>query len=232
MVQFNLLPDVKLQYLKTQRTKRMVILAALAAIALSIFITVLLFLIVNVFQKQHIDNLNTDIQEKTKQLNEVPDLDRVLTVQNQLNSLTTLHEQKPSVSRLTTYLVQLTPKDAKIGEVNLDLDANTLSIDGTANNLETINRFVDILKFTDYKVDSDQQKAFSEVVLKSFGVASGGSVSNGETSYAVEFKFNPVIFDNTKKVEIIVPNIISTRSVTEAPTDLFELKVNPDGATN
>jgi Tfp pilus assembly protein PilN len=232
MVQFNLLPDVKLEYMKTQRTKRMVMLAAFSAIALSVFIVVLLFLIVNVFQKQHIGNLNADIQTKTKELKDVPDLDKVLTVQNQLNSLTALHEQKPFASRLTTYLVQITPKDAKIGEVNVDFATNTMAIDGTANNLETVNRFVDILKFTEYKVESEQDKAFSEVVLKSFGVSSGSRSAAGTTSYSVEFKFNPIIFDNTKNVELIVPNIISTRSVTEAPTDLFEAKVNPDEAVN
>lgn len=220
MVQFNLLPDVKLEHVKAQRTKRTVMLAAFSVTALSLFVFILLFLIVNVFQKQHIGNLNHDIENKTKELSSVQDLDKVLTVQNQLNALTGLHEKKPATSRLYNYLIQLTPGDAKISTVNLDFEDNTITITGSAGQLESINRFVDILKFTNYKEGENTKNAFSEVVLSSFGV--GKSTSGGRTSYSLKFKFDPVIFDNTKSVELIVPNIISTRSITEKPSDLFE----------
>lgn len=223
MVQFNLLPDVKLEYIKTQRTKRTVLLGVISITALVVFIFVLLFLIVNVFQKQHLANLNKNIEVKTKELKEVPDLEKVLTVQNQLKALPKLHQDKPATSRLTDYLVQLTPSDAKITDVSVDFSSQSITINGTAGNIETVNRFADILKFTDYKeVDSaESNKAFSEVVLSNFGVQ---STSGGRTSYGLQFKFNPIIFDNTKNIQLAVPSIISTRSVTEKPTDLFEKK--------
>ncbi len=223
MVQFNLLPDVKLEYLKAQKTKRTVLLGVISVTALMVFIFVLLFLIVNVFQKQHLTNLNENIETKTKELKAVPDLDKVLTVQNQLKVLPKLHEDKPATSRLAGYLVQLTPSDAKITDVTIDFSASTIDLNGTAGNLETINRFADILKFTSYKVVNEEEsdKAFSEVVLKDFGVQ---SADGGRPSYGIQFKFNPIIFNNTKNVQLAVPNIISTRSITEKPTDLFEKK--------
>lgn len=223
MVQFNLLPDVKLEHVKSERTKRIVVTGALTLTVLAVFIFVLLFLIVNVFQKNHLSNLNDDIKTKTAELEAIPDLDKVLTVQNQLNSLTTLHEQKPATSRIYNYLIQLTPKDAKVSAVELDADTQTMTISGSAGKLETINRFADILKFTDYVEGSNKDKAFSEVVLSSFGVQ-GESSSGDRTSYSITFKYKPIIFDNTKSVELAVPAIISTRSVTERPTDLFEAK--------
>jgi Tfp pilus assembly protein PilN len=223
MVQFNLLPDVKLEHVKSERTKRIVVTGALTLTALAVFIFVLLFLIVNVFQKNHLSNLNSDIKTKTAELQAIPDLDKVLTVQNQLNALTALHEKKPATSRIYNYLIQLTPKDAKVSSVELDVDAQTMTISGSAGNLETINRFADILKFTDYIEGNSKEKAFSEVVLSNFGVGSDGR-SDNRTSYEISFKYNTVIFDNTKKVELAVPSIISTRSVTEKPTDLFEAK--------
>ena len=64
MVQFNLLPDVKLEYLKTQKTKRTVLLGVISVTALAVFIFILLFLIVNVFQKQHLANLDKNIETK------------------------------------------------------------------------------------------------------------------------------------------------------------------------
>ncbi len=223
MVQFNLLPDVKLEYIKAQRTKRLVMLAAFTATGLAVFVLVLLFLVVNVFQKQHLSNLNNDIKAKTEQLKSVEDLEKVLTIQNQLKSLTPLHESKPATSRLNDYLVQLTPNDAKISEVEIDFSQSSMTISGSAGALETINRFADILKFTDYKAGETSDKAFSEVVLESYGSA-GGRADNGRSPYSFTFKFDPVIFDNTKTVQLVVPNIISTRSVIETPTDLFEPK--------
>jgi hypothetical protein len=214
MVQFNLLPDVKLEHVKSERTKRIVVTGALTLTALAVFIFMLLFLIVNVFQKNHLSNLDDDIKTKTAELQAIPDLDRVLTVQNQLNSLTTLHEQKPA-----------TPKDAKVASVELDTDAQTMTISGSAGKLETINRFADILKFTDYTEGENKDKAFSEVVLSDFGVGST-SRDDDRTSYSITFKYKPVIFDNTKNVKLAVPAIISTRSVTERPTDLFEAQTN------
>lgn len=223
MVQFNLLPDVKLEYLKAQKTKRTVLLGVISVTALMVFIFVLLFLIVNVFQKQHLANLNENIEVKTKELKSVPDLDKVLTIQNQLTALPKLHEDKPATSRLANYLVLLTPSDAKITDVTIDFSDSTIDLNGTAGNLETINRFADILKFTSYKIvnEDESDKAFSEVVLKDFGVQ---SVDGGRPSYGIQFKFNPIIFNNTKNVQLAVPNIISTRSITEKPTDLFEKK--------
>ncbi len=222
MVQFNLLPDVKINYIKTQRTKRMVMLTSITVTGLAIFILILLVLIVYVFQAKHLRDLNGDIQASITDLKNVPDLDKVLTIQNQLGDLTKLHADKPATSRIYSYLIQLTPRDAKIAAVKVDFDATTISIEGTANNLETVNRYADVLKFTTYKSGDESDKAFSEVVLNNFGVAQGAVTSKGAAAYSLQFKYNPIIFDNTKEVSLVVPNIISTRSVTERPTDLFE----------
>lgn len=220
MVQFNLLPDVKVDYVKAQRSKRLVMLAAFTATGLAIFVSVLLFLIVNVFQKQHLSHLDNDIKQKTSELKAVPDLDKVLTVQNQLNSLTGLHEDKPAFSRLYDYLIRLTPTTAKISDVSIDVEAEKMSLSGTADNLQSINQFADTIKFSTYSVDGESQNAFKEVVLSSFAITEGSSA--GRTSYSLDFKYEPDLFNNTLNVELVVPNIVSTRSVTETPTDLFE----------
>lgn len=221
MVQFNLLPDVKVDYMKSEKTKRLIMMSAFTLTGLAIFLVVLVFLIVNVFQKNHLANLNADIEDKTAELRAVPDLDKVLTVQNQLSALSALHEQKPATSRLAGYLTKITPKEAQISEVTLDYQAETMSISGSANSLQAINKFADVIKFADYKDGETKEKAFSEVVLSNFGVSKTNA--DGRNTYTLQFKFDPIIFDNTKKVELIIPNIISTRSITESP-DLFEAK--------
>lgn len=221
MIQFNLLPDVKLEFIKAQRTKHMVFLVATAVTALAIFIFALLFFTVNIVQKKHISNLDKDIQQDTAQLQSVQDLEKVLTVQNQLKALPELHSKKPEASRLYSYLIQLTPSDASISSVVVDFTANTITLSGSADKIETINKFVDTLKFTEYQT-TETFKPFSNVVLTNFSVASKDSAGDKNSAYDITLAFNPVIFDSSIDGTMQVPKIVSTRSITEKPTDLFE----------
>lgn len=217
MIQFNLLPDVKLEYIKTRRTKRTVLFVAglTAASALTLF--VLLFLVVGVIQKKYMNDLTKDIKTSSAKLQSIPDLDKILTIQNQLNSLPGLHEKKEISSRVFKYLQQVTPAQATIADFKIDLEAETISITGNADTINTINKFADTLKFTDYKsTDKDPARAFSGVVLTSFGR------DDKSASYQIDMKYSPDIFDGLQDVSLIVPSIITTRSETEKPSALFQ----------
>lgn len=218
MIQFNLLPDIKLEYIKTRRSKRMVLLISTAVAGLCLVIFVGMFIFVNVLQRKHLSDLNKDIKANISTLQKTPDLGKILTVQNQLKSLTGLHQQKPAALRALDYLGQLTPAKATISDVKVDFTAKTISLTGDADALSTVNQFVDTLKFTTYTSDANSQatKAFSNVVLTSF--------SKGEKSstYQIDFSFDSAIFDNTQKVQLTVPKIISTRSEVDKPADLFQ----------
>ena len=52
MIQFNLLPDVKQEYLKAKRTKQLVVLVSIIASATALTVLLLLFISVNVVQKK------------------------------------------------------------------------------------------------------------------------------------------------------------------------------------
>ena len=224
MIQFNLLPDVKLEYRRTTRTKRSVMMIAVLVSGVSLGLMVLLFLVVNGVQRTHLSNLNDDIASLSKELEDTPDLDKVLTVQNQLNRLTELHDKKPVASRLSNYLTQVTPVDVTIAELNIDFANSTMTVKGAAPSLKQINAFADTLKFTDYNSgeDSDQAKAFSNVVLKNFGRDAKGA------SYELELTFDPVIFSSAKDVKLSVPNTTTTRSVVEKPGPLFQPLSDPE----
>ncbi len=218
MIQFNLLPDVKQEFIKAKRTKRNTILIAGAVTATALSILIILLLAVNLVQKKHLRDLNGDIKKYSTQLQNTPDLNKILTVQNQLNSLPALHDQKPVVSRLPDYLAKITPAKASVTTLSIDFSANTISITGEADNLSTVNKYADTMKFTTFTTDSDEKAkpAFSEVVLSSF--------NRGEKniSYTLTLKFDPAIFDIKNAITLTVPKIITTRSETEKPSDLFQ----------
>lgn len=218
MIQFNLLPDVKLEHIKAKRIKRFVILLSTGASGTLLAITILLFLVVNVFQQKHLSDLNNDIKKYSAELKGTPDINKVLTVQNQLNNLPTLHDSKPVATRIFGYLSQVTPDQLSVASVDLNFETQVVNIKGGADALSTINKFVDTLKFTDYTIENESvtAKAFKEVVLTNFGKDDAGA------TYTVDFKFDPLIFDSSKVIKLVVPKIVTTRSETEKPTDLFQ----------
>jgi hypothetical protein len=209
----------------------------LSAIVSGFFLVVFigLFIYVRFSQTHYISALTNDISKTTDDLKAKEDLDKILTVQNQLNSLPGLHDKKVISSRLLDYLGQVTPTKATISNVDLDLQQNTLAIKGNADTLGTVNKFADTLKFTDFQTGGDNPasgKAFNNVVLKSFSVNSTGSHSaQGDINYELQLSFDPMIFANIKNldsetsqneaVKLKIPNIITTRSETQKPGSLF-----------
>lgn len=223
MIQFNLLPDVKLEFIKTQRTKRQVIMIAGITSAVALAFIVLLYVVIFT-QSKHINDLTKDIKSKSDKIKETTDIEKILTVQNQLNKLPELHSSKPISSRLFDYIKKVTPNNVSIASLDTDFDASTIEITGSTDSLSSVNKFIDTLKFTDYiVVDTDiKEKAFSEVVMTEFGRDIKGA------SYTIALKYNKTIFDLNQNVDLSIPkDYITTRSETEKPASLFE-SLKPD----
>ena len=219
MVQFNLLPDIKIQYLKARRQKHLVLLSSTVVIIACLVVMAMLISFVFVVQKKSISDLSKDINAASDELKDTPDLTKMLTVQNQLKALPALHDNKPVVSRMFGYITQSTPTAASISRLNADFLLQNITISGSADTLETVNTFTDTLKFTTYHTKSapkDELPAFSSVVLASFGRDNKGA------TYTITFEFDPAIFSEDDEVVLTVPNKITTRSQTEQPSALFK----------
>ncbi len=224
MIQLNLLPDVKLEYIKAQRTRRLMISVSFLVTAVAVGILVLL-LLVDVAQRKHLSDLSHDITTESKQLKQKPDISRILTVQNQLESLTALHAGKPAASRLfSNYLNQVTPAAVAITSFNIDFTTQTATITGTADSLSNVNKYVDTLKFTTYNTSSNSAatKAFTNVVLSSFGLNGASTDKSQAATYTITLGYDKTIFDITQSVTLSVPNLTTTRSELDQPGDLFK----------
>jgi Tfp pilus assembly protein PilN len=199
MIQFNLLPDVKQEYIKTQRIKRLVIgisfLASIAALVVFLILVSTVYLV----QRKSISDLSRDIKTDSAQLESKPNIADILTVQGQLTSLSLLNAKKPSASRLFGYLSQLTPTQATISDLQIDFAQNTVTINGNAPSLDVVNTFVDGLKYTNYSLQGDttSTKAFSSVVLASFSRST-------KATYSITLVFDPTIFNNAKNVSLTI----------------------------
>lgn len=194
-VQFNLLPDLKLEYNKAQRLRKTVNSAAVLMTLVSIGILLLLLLSVEVVQKKQMSDAGKELDKVSKQLNSIPELNTIVTVQNQLQALSGLHESKHATSRVFVYLPQLTPAGVSINKLTLDLSQQTLVIGGQADSQKTVNAFVDTLKATTFKV-TDQDKAaraFPSVL------ESGFTINPTNINYTINMTLDPKLFANNLK---------------------------------
>lgn len=217
MIQFNLLPDVKLKYVKARQLKRRIMTISTLVIFGSAGTTLLALMFV-LGQNKLTANLTNDIKSVKSSIQATPDLDKILTIQNQLNALPGLHDKKPISSRFFEYINKLTPADVKLASFELNAVDHTVTFTGTAPSLEVVNRFSDTLKFAKVSDgDNSETKAFSQV---STTLTRGGISS----SFSISAKYEPVLSDATKQPVLTVPDIVSTRSETEKPAQLFENK--------
>ena len=223
--QFNLLPDSKYERLKTEKSqhtlKGLFIFISIGATIIFIFF----FLATNVLQKKQLSDSDKDIKNLYSELQNVENLNKMLTVQNQLGSLVDLHRNKHVSSRLFTYLPDLTPINVSIGRVGLDFKTSSITIDGTADSQKTVNVFVDTLKFTTFSAgqQANDKQAFSTVVQSNF------SVGSGNVSYTLSLTFDPLLFSNNvldangKQItpSLKVPKLTTTRSVLADPANVL-----------
>lgn len=222
MIQFNLLPDVKVQYLKARKQKRLVVLGSTVFAATAFVIFVFLFLYVRIAQTAHSADLSDDISTRLTELRKVKDLDKMLTVQNQLTSLPGLHEKKPVATRYIDFLGRLTPSNVSISQTDVDFTASTFQITGESNDIAAVNKFVDTLKFTKYSTKQSSESAstptpaFSEIVLSSF------ARTKDKVTYTVSAKFNPALFNINNNVELLIPQGVTTRSQQSLSQPLFQ----------
>jgi len=221
MTQFNLLPDIKMEYLIAERDRRLVTEISIFITIVAIILTAFIYTL-TVIQKKQIDSLTSNITLLGKNIGSQKNLSDILTIQNQVNTLTSLHQQDPEVSNLFTYLDQLIPVTANISNLNVDFSTNSMILSGQADSLATINKLVDSLKFAKYSIQGSagSKNAFSSVVLTSFGLSSSGD------SYAINLNFDPTLFNNTDKVSLKVPSLVTTRSNLDQPIVLFKPNTN------
>jgi Tfp pilus assembly protein PilN len=218
MIQFNLLPAVKLEFVRARRNRRLALLVSTLVAGVSLLAMALLFANVQL-QAKYSRDLSQDISSESKTLEGVEDISGILTVQNQLNSLSELHASKPEAERVATYLKQVTPTTVTISSVKTDFETQTMSISGSAGTAAQVNSFIDTLKFTAFMTteNPDETKAFTEVVLMSVAPDS----QEASVKFDLTLKFDLTIFSNQTEVKLVVPNKVTTRSQLDRPSDVF-----------
>ncbi len=216
MIELNLLPDVKQEFVHAQRLRRKIISIMILLIIISVGVVALIAFNLYVVQSVHERIVDGDIKNHTKQLKEQDNLTRDLTVQNQLAALSDLHKDKSIYSRLFDYLLVLNPKapnNIKISQLKVDSETTTITIDGSAMNYKAVGVFKDTLENATLTTSQgSENKVFTDVQLSDVGLGQNSFGANITTFKFILTYSDEAFARDTQNATVRVPDKNTTPS--------------------
>lgn len=133
--EINLVPEVKAQMIRAQKTRNLVLFLCILVSSIAIGVTVILF---GVKSGQDIVMANQDnrLDLMSKTLNSYSELNNLVTVQGQLQGISDITDQKTVLSRVFSALSVTLPQGAdsvRLSELNVNLDSGVVRMDGQAD---------------------------------------------------------------------------------------------------
>lgn len=180
MIEINLIPDVKQELIRAQRTRTTVvtfsIFAGLAALAL---VVLLLFY---VFAVQTVRTVIADdaIKKDSKTLSEFSDLPAMLTLQNQLDVLEILNENKRIDSRIfdmLTAVIPPQPHQIQISSIELEAETDQITISGETPNYDSVEIFKKTIEGADVVYADEESTEVTEALAQEISIS---DISYGE----------------------------------------------------
>ncbi len=241
MIEINLIPDVKREFIHAQKMRNLAITVSILIGAMAAGVVVLLALLLGA-QALHESISRGQVKDQFKALQSTDNIDNVLTIQNQLSKISSINDTKTMDSRLFDVLSAISPaapNDIKVSTARIDPSTKTLTIEGSAAQgfaaTETFRKTI-----LNTKLESTVSGTTSSVPL-------ADSVTIGETSYGegadgskvlrftISFVYPDGLFDNTlKSLRVITPTsaVDVTDSRTRVPESLFGQQAKDIGGGN
>lgn len=235
MIEINLVPDVKQELLNAQRVRNGVIsiaivtgIGSLAAVAI---------LAVWVFGVQTTRDLLADkaIKEESSKLASIPDISNTLTIQNQLNKLSEMHDEKSIDSRIFDVLATINPpapNNVAITNLLLDSTTQTITVEAQASNgypaLEVFKKTVMATNF-EYNTDGEKQVVPLASEMSDSDRSYGNDASGARVlRFKITFVYPDELFKRSaENATIVAPTRTNvTDSFLGVPNSLFTSKAS------
>ena len=193
MIEINLLPNVKRELLKTRVMRNRVISISFLVGGASIAAVVVLALILG-SQIAAEAVQNGVIKDRNDKLMAVEDLNKVVTIQNQLTKINEQHSGKKINSRIfdvVTAVNPVAPNNVSFSDIKVNPESKTITLEGSAVNgysaLETLKKT--ILNTKVQTTDGDKSSEVSLTKEIKDGDTSFGENSEGKKVLQFSFSF-------------------------------------------
>ena len=232
MIETNLLPNVKRELLKTRAMRNRVISISFLVGGASITAVVVLALILG-SQIAAEAVQNGVIKDRNDKLMAVEDLNKVVTIQNQLTKINEQHSGKKINSRIfdvVTAVNPVTPNNVSFSDIKVNPESKTITLEGSAVNgysaLETLKKT--ILNTKVQTTDGDKSSEVSLTKEIKDGDTSFGENSEGKKvlqfSFSFEYAEELLAPANNGTVSVLTPTgkVDVTDSRQGIPDSLFK----------
>jgi len=193
MIEINLLPNVKRELLKTRAMRNRVISISFLVGGASIVAVVVLALILGSQIAAEAVQSGV-IKDRNDKLMEVEDLNKVVTIQNQLTKINEQHSRKKINSRIfdvVTAVNPVAPNNVSFSDIKVNPESKTITLEGSAVNgysaLETLKKT--ILNTKVQTTDGDKSSEVSLTKEIKDGDTSFGENSEGKKVLQFSFSF-------------------------------------------
>ena len=193
MIEINLLPNVKRELLKTRAMRNRVISISFLVGGASIAAVVVLALILG-SQIAAEAVQNGVVKDRNDKLMAVEDLNKVVTIQNQLTKINEQHSGKKINSRIfdvVTAVNPVAPNNVSFSDIKVNPGSKTITLEGSAVNgysaLETLKKT--ILNTKVQTTDGDKSSEVSLTKEIKDGDTSFGENSEGKKVLQFSFSF-------------------------------------------
>lgn len=206
MIEINLIPDVKQELLKAQRTRTAVISFSILTSIIAGGVLVVLALYVFGVQTVRSALLDNEITSGSQQLSKVQDLSKILTIQNQLNKISDLNASKNMDSRIFDMLSAVTPSGANsvqfssITVDSTDPTAPSIRLEGQTNAYDSMEVFKKTVASAVivYTQDGQQQTVNLANNISTSDVSYGEDASGQKVlRFVLTFAYAPQLFSPT-----------------------------------
>ena len=225
MIEINLLPSVKRELLKTRAMRNRVISISFLVGGASIVAVVVLALVLG-SQIAGEAVQNGVIKDRNDKLMAVEDLNKVVTIQNQLTKINEQHSRKKINSRIfdvVTAVNPVVPNNVSFSDIKVNPESKTITLEGSAVNgysaLETLKKTI-----LNTKVQTTDGDKSSEVSLTK-------EIKDGDTSFGENSEGKKVLqfsFSFEYAEELLAPANNGTVSVL-TPTGKFDVTDSRQG---
>jgi len=200
MIEINLIPDVKQELLKAQRTRATVISASIITCIVAGAVVTLLAIYVFGVQLGRNLILDNSIKSGSAKLSEVEDLSKMLTIQNQISKINELNDKRTVDSRLFDVLsavIPPAPNDVQISVLSMNTEESTIRLEGQTrayDSMEVFKKTIDssVIVYTE-NGEEKQVKLASEI--STTDVSYGANSDNQKVlRFTLSFKYPEELF--------------------------------------
>lgn len=231
MIEVNLIPDVKREFLKAQKLRNQVISLSILVSIIAVGVVALLGVYMGT-QAARGYLADQSIKKNYATLSGVENVNDIITIQSQLSQISDINDKKGINSRLFNLLSAINPaapNDIHMTTVTLDPANKSIIIDGSAaNSFEATDMLKKMILNTNLKYNDSDNKDVSTKLTDAVALSdtSYGEDSNGTKvlRFKMTFVYPEQLFSNTVKnlrIETPTGSVDVTDSKLHVPDSLF-----------